>query len=126
MLQRPDQNKFQSMHMALIEGLAMLWTLLFCTAAIRRAQRNPPRLLRVPSARPAVVLGTFSYSLYLTHGPVLSAVNVLAPPALRSGPGGLAAQMLLVVPVAVAFAYAFHRVAERPSMNRSAMSASSR
>jgi peptidoglycan/LPS O-acetylase OafA/YrhL len=59
-------------------------------------------------------LGAISYSLYLTHGPVGSRVDNLTARFVQGDvQTGLAA--LFAVLIAVAFAYVFHRLVERPS-----------
>jgi peptidoglycan/LPS O-acetylase OafA/YrhL len=59
-------------------------------------------------------LGAISYSLYLTHGPVGSRVGNLTARFVHGDlQTGLAA--IVVVLVAVTFAYVFHRLVERPS-----------
>lgn len=71
------------------------------------------------SSRPAVRLGTFSYSLYLIHFPVLlGAAAVLVPLHL---PGDTLALLLcfLGTCLAVLLAYLFHLAFERPFMSKS-------
>ena len=76
----------------------------------------PGWLVRPLESRPAVVLGAFSYSLYLTHYPVqawasAALVGLGLSPAVRL--------LVLLGPVTLlclAVAYGFHIVAERPFM----------
>ena len=76
----------------------------------------PDWLVKPVESRPAVALGAFSYSLYLTHYPVqawatAALVELGFSPAVRL--------LLLLGPVTLlclAVAYGFHLVAERPFM----------
>jgi peptidoglycan/LPS O-acetylase OafA/YrhL len=68
------------------------------------------------SLRPIVTLGTFSYSLYLIHGPLI----MVAAAALARVHAGTALSALVygaLIPLVVALAYAFYRVAERPFLS---------
>jgi peptidoglycan/LPS O-acetylase OafA/YrhL len=67
------------------------------------------------SSRPMVLMGTFSYSLYLIHYPIISiamtAIQPL-PPAQK-----LAVTFLVLVPAVIAIAYLFSKVFEAPFMS---------
>jgi len=80
--------------------------------------RGDSWLLRVLEARWAVRLGVFSYSLYLTHFPVLS----LAHLGLRACSLGRTARLVALLTVApflcVVVAYGFYRAFERPFVRR--------
>lgn len=70
------------------------------------------------SARPLVALGHFSYSLYLTHLPVMALCYAALLP-LGWAPGPFALLLLAVSSLAsLAFAYVFHLAFERPFMAR--------
>lgn len=97
-------------------GLATASLLLALTRQVLAGRSS--RLLAALESRPLVSLGHFSYSLYLTHLPVLALIDLggrwlgLSGAALTLGLalcGGLAS--LLV-------AYGFHRLIERPFMRR--------
>jgi peptidoglycan/LPS O-acetylase OafA/YrhL len=75
-----------------------------------------PLTARLLSLRPIVTLGTFSYSLYLIHGPLI----MVAAAALARVHAGTALSALVysaLIPLVVALAYAFYRVAERPFLS---------
>jgi peptidoglycan/LPS O-acetylase OafA/YrhL len=94
----------------LVVGAAV--ALLFVTSDVRRRSVSA----RVLSMPPLVALGTFSYSLYLIHGPLV----ILTGSALaraHAGAGTSAAVYALVVPAIVAAAYGFSLVAERPFLS---------
>jgi peptidoglycan/LPS O-acetylase OafA/YrhL len=115
----------------LVTRLSLCWRYLwltdlvlgFCAAAFiiacalasaRHAGNARPVVLRMLSWKPLVALGTFSYSLYLVHMPIMLLTAGLfgytsLPPIIA-----LVIQACLVLPAAVAFAYWFHTVAERP------------
>jgi peptidoglycan/LPS O-acetylase OafA/YrhL len=82
-----------------------------------------PLALRLMESRPAVGLGTFSYSLYLVHAPVLalcqSAIRPLhLPPTL-----GLGLMLIIGVPLALAVSYLFHLAFEKPFLSRALVQA---
>jgi peptidoglycan/LPS O-acetylase OafA/YrhL len=94
-------------------GTAVAGALLL-TAQTDRGWRNATL-----GSRPIVFLGTFSYSLYLVHAPVLETMQrfVIAP----LGVGGLAdfaLLMVFVLPAVLLAAYGFFRLFERPFLDR--------
>lgn len=97
-------------------GLATATLLVQLTRSSIAGRRSLP--LRLLESRPLVGLGHFSYSLYLTHLPVLA----LGYFALRGlGVTGAAFTLALAVLgslVALVVAYGFHVIAERPFMRR--------
>jgi len=65
-------------------------------------------------SRAAVILGAFSYSLYLVHMPLLLVAKHLLEPTPLSNGALLAVEFLLVVPVIVAINYGFSLAFEKP------------
>ncbi len=86
---------------------------LFFIAAARNPRILPARLLALP---PVVLLGTFSYSLYLIHAPFVDVVGTLLHEARASVAlsAGVWAALLVAI---VALAYGFYRVLERPFLS---------
>src|SRR5579875_551981 len=89
----------------------------FITGMVRSLQQNRRNLfLRILDSRPLVGLGSFSYSLYLVHYPLVAALFF----ALSSHPGsralGWLSLLIFGVPMIVGVAYLFHLVFERPFM----------
>jgi len=88
--------------------------LLLWRCAARSARGESSAALRLLESRGAAALGSCSYSLYLTHYPLLA----LAGWSLRArgvGPGGqLAALLLVASPLCILAAALFARVVERP------------
>jgi peptidoglycan/LPS O-acetylase OafA/YrhL len=76
---------------------------------------RPARLVRLLDTRPLRSLGLSSYSLYLTHGPIVVVLyeKVVAGRVGHGGPSFLLA-LAVVVPVTVIFARAFAAVFEIP------------
>jgi peptidoglycan/LPS O-acetylase OafA/YrhL len=75
-----------------------------------------PLTARLLSLRPVVTLGTFSYSLYLIHGPmVLVAAALLL--RLHAGTALSAVVYGALIPLVIGLAYAFYLVAERPFLS---------
>ena len=95
-----------------------------CTGAVAAAalallhrQSERRGLLPLLSWRPLVAVGSFSYSLYLTHFPLLMAIWAWARhiPYLAGHRHGAEAFLLLVeAPACIALAYAFFLAFERP------------
>jgi peptidoglycan/LPS O-acetylase OafA/YrhL len=91
-----------------IGGVAVAGLLLFGAAA------PGSFLMRTVGSKPLVKLGTFSYSLYLLHHPIMQVVYVLRP-AIASTPVRQVAYLVAVgVPIILAACYGFFWVFERP------------
>jgi peptidoglycan/LPS O-acetylase OafA/YrhL len=81
-----------------------------------------PWMARLLSLRPIVTLGTFSYSLYLVHGPLV-VVTGAALARYHAGVAASAVAYALLIPSVIGLAYAFYRVAERPFLSAAFRSA---
>jgi peptidoglycan/LPS O-acetylase OafA/YrhL len=97
-----------------------LWVDLALTPAIALllaaiATGTPGRLVRFLDIRPIRTLGSFSYSLYLVHAPIIVVVSLLIV-APRVAPGVLAFLVTLAigVPLALIFARLFAAVFDLP------------
>jgi peptidoglycan/LPS O-acetylase OafA/YrhL len=110
-----DAEPRHALGVAVLVGAAMLCTLASCTNASRDRQGSN-LALQVCELDACVVVGTFSYSLYLVHAPVLSLFTLGLHHWHVRGWWAPAIEALIAVPVATAFAYGFHLVAERPFM----------
>ena len=95
-------------------GFATAATLVYLTGRAATETRGVP--LRLLEAKPLVAIGHFSYSLYLTHLPVVALLWRALAPLSVSTP--VEAWVLLGVSTlaSLAVAYVFHRAIERPSM----------
>lgn len=91
------------------------------------AQGRAHRLARVLDSRPLRSLGSYSYSLYLTHAPIVIALyyGVLRGRVPQGVPTFLVLAAI-VVPLTLAFARLFAAVFERPFQRRRERYASSR
>ena len=101
-------------------GLGTACFLIYCTNFVINDKPLPPavRLLESP---PVVALGIFSYSLYITHGPVVWLVHQLLL-SFQLSPTIMAVKWLLIaVPLSILVAYLFHQVFERPFMSHSSV-----
>ena len=79
------------------------------------ATRSAPALVRLLDARPLRRLGSFSYSLYLTHAPiVMVATGPVLSGRIPAGVPMLLVGLALVLPVTIAFAWAFAARFELP------------
>jgi peptidoglycan/LPS O-acetylase OafA/YrhL len=78
------------------------------------ATGRPAPLLRLLDARPVRGLGGSSYSLYLTHAPIIAIVSgLIVVPWLDRGTAAFLVSLAIVVPLTIAFAKAFAAVFER-------------
>jgi peptidoglycan/LPS O-acetylase OafA/YrhL len=83
------------------------------------ASGRPASLLRLLDARPIRGLGSSSYSLYLTHAPIIAIVYELIVARLfHPGAAAFFVSLALVVPLSIAFAKAFASVFERGYFQR--------
>ena len=86
---------------------------LFFVAAHRDERILPARFL---AARPIVFLGTFSYSLYLIHAPLVDVVGALLY-RMHAGVALSAVVWAAVIAGVLVAAYLFYRVFERPFLS---------
>ena len=85
------------------------------------------RLLRLLDARPMRNLGSSSYSLYLTHAPIVAIVyEKIVAGRVRQGVPAFAVTLVLVLPLTIVFARVFASVFETPFRQRHSSSASAR
>ena len=81
---------------------------------------RPAPLVRLLEARPIRGLGASSYSLYLTHGPIVVVVyEKLVAGRVRQGVPAFLVMIALVLPLTIVFARAFASVFEIPFRRRS-------
>jgi peptidoglycan/LPS O-acetylase OafA/YrhL len=85
----------------------------FFVAAHRNERILPARLLAL---RPVVFLGTFSYSLYLIHAPLVDLAGALLVRA-HAGPALSVAVWSALIVAVVGAAYGFYLVFERPFLS---------
>jgi peptidoglycan/LPS O-acetylase OafA/YrhL len=79
------------------------------------ATGRPARLLRVLDARPIRSLGTCSYSLYLTHAPIVAIVcGPIVGGRVATGVPAFLVSLALVLPLTIVFARIFAAVFEIP------------
>ncbi|GAC1583901.1 MAG: hypothetical protein NVS3B7_19260 [Candidatus Elarobacter sp.] len=94
----------------LVVGLAVA---IFFVAS---AGERPGVLARSLALRPVVLVGAFSYSLYLLHGPIVELIAT-ALARLHASAALAAVVYLASIPLVLAAAYAFYRIAERPFLS---------
>ena len=79
------------------------------------ATGRPAPLLRLLDARPMRNLGLSSYSLYLTHGPIVVVVyELVVAGRVSQGTPAFLVSLALVLPLTIVFARAFAAVFETP------------
>lgn len=74
-------------------------------------------LLRLLNSKPALLLGAFSYSIYLIHSPILAAINLYTLDVQMTDNIRLLFMLLVAVPVSVLIAYVFYLLVERRFLN---------
>jgi peptidoglycan/LPS O-acetylase OafA/YrhL len=83
------------------------------------ATGRPARLVRLLGAKPIRDLGLSSYSLYLTHGPIVVLVyEKVVRGRVRDGVPAFLVSLALVLPLTIAFARVFAAVFETPFRRR--------
>jgi peptidoglycan/LPS O-acetylase OafA/YrhL len=97
-------------------GLAFACLFIFLTKSIIEGKK-PSLILRISQHPWAIALGTFSYSLYLTHGPVLVFVRYFLFYLPISPDMFAAASYLLGTAMSLIIAYCFYLFFERPFMS---------
>jgi peptidoglycan/LPS O-acetylase OafA/YrhL len=79
------------------------------------ATGRPAPLLRLLDARPLRSLGASSYSLYLTHAPIVIVVyERIVDGRIRHGVPAFVVALALLLPLTIAFARVFAAVFETP------------
>ncbi len=117
----------------ILVGAATACLLVACTRALTRrhetaTNQRPERghasfALRLMESRPAVWLGTFSYSLYLVHAPVLALCQAALRPQHLSPTLGLGVMLAAGVPLCLLVSYGFHLAFEKPFLSRALVQA---
>ena len=108
-------------HLPLIDvttGALMASCLMLLVHHLRRGDGNVFLLLL--TRRPVVTLGTFAYSLYLVHYPLIDYITLLAHhlPVIGNSFGLSAAFVFIMgVPAIILFSYLFFLLFERPFLN---------
>jgi peptidoglycan/LPS O-acetylase OafA/YrhL len=83
------------------------------------ATGRPAPLLRLLDSRPIHGLGSSSYSLYLTHAPIIAIVyELFVAHWLHPGTAAFFVSLAIVLPLTIAFARAFASVFERGYFQR--------
>jgi peptidoglycan/LPS O-acetylase OafA/YrhL len=82
------------------------------------SERKTPLVLRWLDSPPMVELGRFSYSLYLTHLPVVALTYLLLRRVALAPPYQMLAMIALSVPASLLAAYGFYLAFERRFVNR--------
>jgi peptidoglycan/LPS O-acetylase OafA/YrhL len=96
--------------------------LVHCTTCVLNTSgRSKPWFLRVLESRVLVGLGHFSYSLYLSHLPVVALCYFALRPVALSAPARRMCMVALSVPASLAVAYAFFWLVERRFLGRPPM-----
>jgi peptidoglycan/LPS O-acetylase OafA/YrhL len=101
-------------------GLATMCVLVYCAQSLWASKRDTPKpkasplIVKLLQSRPFVALGSFSYSLYLIHAPVLALVALGTARFSVSASVAIALSLFVAVPVSIIAAYLFFLAFERP------------
>lgn len=98
-----------------VAGLAAAALIVHCGALARAGRSDQSVLLRLLQARPAVVLGAFSYSLYLMHLPAWKFVAPLNKALALPPNQEFLFRLLVGVPFALGACWLFYLAFERPT-----------
>ena len=91
------------------------------------ATGRPAPLLRALDVRPMRSLGSFSYSLYLTHAPIVAIVcERIVAGRVPEGVPFFLVSLALVLPLTIGFAWGFSAVFETPFRRRRSSSGPAR
>lgn len=94
-------------------GLATMCLLVYGAREIQEGHACAP-VMRILQSRPIVMLGTFSYSLYLCHAPLLALLNIARRHAHLSNGEAIALLLGLGLPLCLFASYIFYLAFERP------------
>jgi peptidoglycan/LPS O-acetylase OafA/YrhL len=98
-------------------GVLTASLLIYCTRRSVVPEDCAPLITRILSSRPIVALGGISYSLYLTHFPLLLMAERWAEPRQFRASVNFEIYAVFLLPLMLLFAYLFHRVFEKPFLN---------
>jgi peptidoglycan/LPS O-acetylase OafA/YrhL len=111
---RPDLMWARAYLMDPLVGLGEACLLIYLANGVRSERPSPiARFLTLPAV---FALGTFSYSLYLIHVPVLEVAALAFKPLRLSNEITMALILTVIVPLCVILAYLFHLAFEKPFM----------
>lgn len=120
------EEKYQALYLLplrdLLMGLAAISFIIYATRVTKRKAEDGREsrnwLLLILNSKWVLWLGSFSYSLYLIHFPLLAIVNDLGEKAGLSSFAIYTIQIFVGIPMIVITAYLFHLLFERPFLNR--------
>lgn len=105
----------------IVVGAVCAIVLIRLTEVTRNGGGLLPRLvLRLLTSRPAIVLGSCSYSLYLLHSPMIHITDRIVPVDLLPAVGGAMAYFGVLLPTTFGVVWLFHLVLERPFLGEAA------
>ena len=108
--------KFFHDKVSILDFFVGLWAMSLLIAA---GYRSDTRLHRALSWKPLAFVGTFAYSIYVIHAPLLQLIWLYVVRPLRLTPNlGVAAVFGVFIPLVIAGAYIFFLACERPFLSR--------
>ena len=108
--------KFFHDKVSILDFFVGVWAMSLLIAA---GYRSDTRLHRALSWKPLAFVGTFAYSIYVIHAPLLQLIWLYVVRPLRLTPNlGVAAVFGVFIPLVIAGAYIFFLACERPFLSR--------
>ena len=102
----------------LLAGACSACLIIYCTRHLSEERRSRSIPLQIFQSRPALALGSFSYSLYLIHAPVVAICFALLRDSALSPLNLLMLILLISLPAALLISYFFYLGCERPFLQR--------
>lgn len=101
-----------------LTGVATACLLIYCTNyLVEENTKHQPRILRLFEAPTALMLGSFSYSLYLMHAPVVVLVHQFLLSQSLAPTATFLILLIVAVPLSLLTSYIFHLKFEKPFMS---------
>ncbi len=99
----------------LVVGLAAVFLLIYCANSPSASQqKSTPWVMLFLTSKPCVSLGSFSYSLYLIHAPVLAICTIIIRRFHLPLTTEVAPFVIVSVPLCLVAAYLFYQLFEKP------------
>ncbi len=104
----------------IVIGLSTTCLLIYCVLSLSNTDRKyTPFIVKLLNAKSCVYLGSFSYSLYLIHAPVLALFKIVTRYSDLSEIDSAALSFFIAIPLCVITSYLFFLAFEKPFLVKS-------
>ncbi len=110
---RPQFQAEHTSHLDVLAGVSAAALLVYCTLYLSKPEALRPWIVSCFASKAALKVGYFSYSLYLTHAPILAICWGLIRPAQFSPTLNLALMLVVGPAVSMSFSYLFFLMFEQ-------------